>query len=539
VEEHRFLSCKAAEKFRIISGMTGHLKIPCGLALPCFCGSRWRDGFLRAVCQVVLALPLVFSLADSARAADALAAETRDESSTYRLQAIPPDARKGLGSWIWKDKTFDHQACRLWKDFDIPKDAKVVEARMRITVDDGYQMYLDGRELSQGANWRSITEYDLTLLLTPGRHVLAISAFNDYFAAGLLMDFRVVLADGRVVEIKSDESWKVVPEGVRNWEKIKRPQPGWQSATIITPHPLWTHPSWPEDYIRVPRFQPLVIPFWQTGWFYLLLASVSGLVFLACIALLFQVAFQKKEQRLLNQERARIARDIHDDFGTRLTRLVLESEVAQNELPEEAVARHQFSLISDGLREALGAMDEVLWAVNPRHDTVGDFVTYVCEYAQEYLRSADIQCLLEVEPDMPPLEFDLPLRRSLLLAVKEAVNNAAKHSGATCLLLRIQRQDSGLNVIVEDDGKGFDPTNTSGKRNGIGNMIQRMSEVGGRCVVISQPGKGCRVEFSIPLTRQPSRLGWLTRRWRKRLESEGKSVNPPNPETADKQIIEP
>ena len=405
---------------------------------------------------------------------------------------------------------------------------------MRITVDDGYQMYLDGRELSQGANWRSITEYDLTLLMTPGRHVLAISAFNDYFAAGLLMDFRVVLADGRVVDIKSDESWKVVPEGVRNWEKLKQPQSGWQPATIITPHLLWTAGNWPEDYVRVPRFQPLVVPFWQAGWFYLLLSAVFILFFLACIVLFFQVAFHKKEQRLLNQERARIARDIHDDFGTRLTRLVLESEVAQNELPEQARARHQFSRISDGLREALGAMDEVLWAVNPQRDTVRDFVTYICEYAQEYLQSAGIQCLLEVEPDMPPLDFDLPLRRSLLLAVKEAITNAAKHSGATKLLLEIQRQDSGLNVAVADDGKGFDPAKSSGKRNGIGNMIQRMNEVGGRCAVASEPGMGCRVEFSIPLIRQHSRLGWLTRRWRTRLEGENKSANPPSPETADK-----
>ena len=405
---------------------------------------------------------------------------------------------------------------------------------MRITVDDGYQMYLDGRELAQGANWRAITEYNLALLLTPGRHVLAISAFNDFFAAGLLMDFRVVLADGRVVDIKSDESWKIVPEDVRNWEKLKQSQPGWQPATIITPHPLWISGNWPDDYVRVPSFQPLVIPFWQAGWFYLLLAFICGLVFLACIVLFFQVTFHKKEQRLLNQERARIARDIHDDFGTRLTRLVLESEVAQNELPEQAAARHQFSRIGDGLREALGAMDEVLWAVNPQRDTVRDFVTYICEYAQEYLQPADIQCRLEVEPDMPALEFDLPLRRSLLLAVKEAITNAAKHSGATQLLLRIQRQDSGLNVIVEDDGKGFDPAKSSGQRNGIGNMIQRMNEVGGRCAVASKPGKGCRVKFSIPLTRQHSRLGWLTRRWHTRREYEKKSINPPNSESADK-----
>jgi signal transduction histidine kinase len=156
-------------------------------------------------------------------------------------------------------------------------------------------------------------------------------------------------------------------------------------------------------------------------------------------------------------------------------------------------------------------MDEVLWAVNPRRDTVSDFVTFICEHAQNYLQPAGIECVLDVEPDMPPLDFDLPLRRSLLLAVKEAIANVAKHSGATKLLLKIHRQNSGLAVVVQDNGKGFNPAQNRGQRNGIGNMIQRMREVGGRCEVSSAPGKGCSVEFNIPLTRR-QRLGWLSPR---------------------------
>lgn len=460
--------------------------------------------------EVLLSGWLLACAAGSVLAAAAPAEDPAD-ARTYRLAKIPPDAKSGLGSWVWTDKTFDHQACRLWKDFEIPKDAKVVEARMRITVDDGYQIYLDGRELSQGANWRSITEYDLTLLLTPGRHVLAINAFNDFFAAGLLLDFQVVLADGRVVEIKSDESWKVVPEDVRNWEKLKRPQPGWQPATIIKPHPMWTDTRWPEDYIRVPRFQPLVIPFWQTGWFQVALASACGVILSVCIALIFQLTLKSKEQLLLNQERARIARDIHDDFGTRLTRLILEGELAQHELAGDVKAGTRLTRINDGLRDALATMDEVLWAVNPQRDTVRDFVTYICEYAQEYLQPAGIQCLLEVEPDMPPLEFELPLRRSLLLAVKEAVGNVARHSSAEKMVLRIGLKDSSLAVTVEDNGKGFDPDKTSSGRNGLGNMVQRMKEIGGDCRIVSASGAGCRVEFSIPLARRRPQIGWLMR----------------------------
>ncbi|HEX9045688.1 MAG TPA: ATP-binding protein [Verrucomicrobiae bacterium] len=455
-------------------------------------------------------------------------ADTKAESITH-LASVPPDATNGLGVWIWTRNMVDRQTCRLWKDFDIPYHTKVTSARMKMTVDDGYQLFLDGRELGQGANWRGLTEYDLTLLLNPGHHVIAVECFNDLFLAGLILDLSIQLDNGKTLDIKSDESWRVAPLTQKNWEKLKRARPEWPAATdqsTTDRAPYLTRGHWPDDYMQVPRFQPLVLPFWQTGWFHLLFACVSVLVLLVCVLLSLQVALHGKEQRLLNLERARIARDIHDDFGTRLTRLVLESEVAQNELPEHANARQQFARISDGLRQSLEAMDEVLWAVNPRRDTVSDFVTYVCEYAQNFLQSTSIQCLLEVEPDMPPLEFDLPLRRSLFLAVKEAINNAAKHSHASQLLLNIRRADSGLTVVVEDNGRGFDPAQISGKRHGIGNMIQRMEEVEGRCIVVSAPGRGCRLEFSVPLTRQHSRLGWLGRRWRRSRANENKPTPP-------------
>lgn len=485
-------------------------------ASSCVCGGL-KKLFLQDGLRVVLFFVFACVLARPVCAVDTPIAERRDEFSTYRLAKVPADATNGLGSWIWTDKTFDRQTCRLWKEFDIPSGTKVTSARMKLTVDDGYQFFLDGRELGQGANWRGLTEYDLTLLLSPGHHVLAVNCFNDLYLAALIMDLSVGLNNGKTLDIKSDASWRVVPESEKNWEKLKHARSEWPAATVCAESvraPYLTRGHWPDDYMKVPRFQPLVIPFWQTGWFHLLLAAVCGLIFLVCVMLSFQLALQAKEQRLLDLERARIARDIHDDFGTRLTRVVLESEVAQNELAAGAQARARFSRISDELREALETMDEVLWAVNPRRDTVSDFVTYACEYAQAFLQPTGIQCLLEVEPNMPPLEFDLPLRRSLLLAVKEAINNAAKHSGASKLLLKIHRRESSLNVIVEDNGKGFNPAQISSERHGIGNMIQRMTEVGGRCVVVSEPGKGSRVEFSIPLTRQPSRLGWLTRSWR-------------------------
>jgi len=427
------------------------------------------------------------------------------------MEKVPPGATNGLGDWIWDSKTFDRQTCRLWKDLDIPAGAKVTSARMRMTVDNAYQFFLDGRELGQGADWGGLTEYDLTLLLTPGHHVLAVNGFNDFFQAGLIMDLPIEFSDGRKLDIKSDESWRIIPNDELGWEKLTEPRPDWPQAKAITGKNRaseWNDPHWPFDYVSMPRFYPVVFPFWQTGWFHLLLTFVCGLIFLVCIALLMQVALQSKEQRLLNLERARIARDIHDDVGTRLTKLVLQGEVAQSTQPANSEAHQQLDMICEGLRGVLGAMDEVLWAVNPRHDTLENFIAYICDYAQTFLQNTNIQCLLEVESDIPPLNFDLPLRRSLLLAVKEAVNNAAKHSGASQLLLKIHRNGHKLIVIVEDNGRGFDLNQARWNRNGLTNFFQRMSEAGGECQIVTRPGEGCRVEFSIMLTRYPAR-SWL------------------------------
>jgi signal transduction histidine kinase len=154
-------------------------------------------------------------------------------------------------------------------------------------------------------------------------------------------------------------------------------------------------------------------------------------------------------------------------------------------------------------------MGEVVWAVNSQRDTVRDFITYVCKYAQTFLATANIRCRLEVEPETPVLAFDLPVRRNLFLAVKEALNNAARHSGANILLLRIFRSGEKLVVILEDNGRGFEPTQAVG--NGLANMAERLNEIHGACSIVSQPGAGCVVTFTAPLD-NARRQHWRGRR---------------------------
>lgn len=98
------------------------------------------------------------------------------------------DPTWGVGSWIWSPETYDKQTCRFWRAFEIPPGATVTRAQLHIGVDNGYRVILNGRELGTGSDWRSITEYEIGLLLEPGRHVLAVEGFNDNREAGMLSD---------------------------------------------------------------------------------------------------------------------------------------------------------------------------------------------------------------------------------------------------------------------------------------------------------------------------------------------------------------
>lgn len=435
--------------------------------------------------------------------------------STNDFSDLVLDPKYNLGWWIWTDKMLDQQTCRFFRSFEIPRSSIVEQATLRMTADNSYRLFLDGREIGKGGEWRSLNEYDVSELLGPGIHVLTAEAFSDYGPAGIIFGLRARMADGRLVEVGSDAACRIIPNEVKNWEHRRQAEDGWLPATVIS---RAGHGHWGQIYGRIlqgPPVHRIVLRFWQTAWFQIMLLSICGIAVLVSVYLMSQLAMQSKAQRFLQRERARIARDIHDDVGARLTQLVLLGERAQSELHPDVKARGQFDQMCESARAILSAIDEVVWTVNSRRDTVQDFETYVCNYAEAFLRSTAIRCRLDVDTEIPAGAFDLAIRRNLFLAIKEALNNAAKYSGATELFLRIHPQGQEILVVVEDNGNGFDPVQVNRQRNGLVNMAQRIAEVGGTCHVISQPGKGCRVEFVTPLVHSHgSRSRW----WKWRLK---------------------
>ena len=426
-----------------------------------------------------------------------------DDSGGKKVALVAADSddshTNGLGSWIWTARTSDRQTCQLWRSFEVPQSASVTHAQLRMTVDNEYTLFLDGRELGRGAEWRELFDYNVTPLMSPGRHTLAVRAYNSSSYAGMILGLRIDLSDGRAVEVKSDQDWRIVPEGAKHWERAAKPHDTWPRATIVAG--LGADPWWktPVNVNAMPTLQPIRLFFWQTGWFQVALLSVCGLVILFSFWLMAQLALHKKERLLLQRERARIARDIHDDLGSRMTQLVLHGEVAKSELPSESNTRWQLDRICQEAREVLSTLDEILWAVNPRRDTLNDFSSYVCAYAEDYLKPTSVQCLFDVDLEVSAIVLALPVRRALLMAIKETLNNAVKYSGASELLLQIKCHGKRLALVVQDNGKGFDPAMVKAGRNGLTNMAQRMSELGGTCLVRSEPGKGCRIEFGLVL----------------------------------------
>lgn len=433
------------------------------------------------------------------------AGEAKGSASEREASNSPTN---GLGFWIWASESHDRQTCQLWKAFDIPPGSVVTRARLRMTVDNEFRLLLDGRDLGRGAEWRNLYEFDLTRLLPPGRHVLAVDAFNSGSFAGMILGLHIDLEDGSGMDIRSDQSWRIVPNGVKGWAKKTKAQPTWPTATIaaVLGEDRWAMMPQQVEVIPALDLDAIRLRFWQTGWFQIILLSVCGLVIAISLRLMAQLTLHRKERWLLERERARIARDIHDDIGSRMTQLVLHGEVAQSELPKDSEVRMQLDRMCEDARQVLYSMDEILWSVNPRRDTLRDFVSFVCSYTQEYLKSTSIKCLLQVESEMSAEVLDMPIRRSLLMVVKETLNNAVKHSGATELLLQIERQGQFLVVVVQDNGRGFEAAAAKPERNGMSNITARLQELGGSCQISSQPGKGCRIELKVPLDH--SRKPW-------------------------------
>ncbi len=252
-----------------------------------------------------------------------------------------------------------------------------------------------------------------------------------------------------------------------------------------------------------------ILPFfWQTGWFRatevaaILAIVIATVYFIATEKLQRQLAGQRQQQAL-EKERARIARDIHDQVGASLTQLALLGEMVESDKdsPEEAEAHAR--QISQTARETTRALDEIVWTVNPSNDSLDGVVNYICKHAQDYLSVAGLRYRLDVPAQLPAAAISPETRHNVFLASKEAVTNIVKHARASEAWIHLRLGPQSFTLEIEDNGRG--PVGLKEKaaesRNGMRNMRKRMEDVGGEFSIGPGPRGGTLVRLTVPLAK--------------------------------------
>jgi signal transduction histidine kinase len=212
-----------------------------------------------------------------------------------------------------------------------------------------------------------------------------------------------------------------------------------------------------------------------------------------------------ERERALETERSRIARDLHDDLGSSLTEISVLASKGQRPgtLDELAVL---FRAIAAKARGLVTALDVIVWAVDPKDNSLESVADYLGDFAGEYLAHSGITCRFDIPVALPPIVLEGRLRHGLLLAVKETLNNVERHAQATEVEFRMAVTDDQLKIVISDNGKGFD-AQTKHRGNGLKNLPLRLTKLGGRYQIESSPGNGARVTIGLrllPTTTKPA-----------------------------------
>ena len=251
-------------------------------------------------------------------------------------------------------------------------------------------------------------------------------------------------------------------------------------------------------------------PFWRHWWF---LSAAALAVLGSIIAVVHYLSTQRlhrqlerlRQQEALEKERARIARDIHDQLGASLTQVALLGEFVESDKDSPAEVEAHARQISQTARDTTRVLDEIVWTVNPSNDTLDGLITYICKYAQEYLAVAGVRYRLDV-PDHLPVAPILPeLRHNVFLASKEAVTNVVRHAKATAVWIRLRLEPSAFILEIEDNGRGLDGLDAKAaeSRNGLQNMRKRMEDSGGGFTIGPGSQGGTLVRLTAPLGNRP------------------------------------
>jgi signal transduction histidine kinase len=206
-----------------------------------------------------------------------------------------------------------------------------------------------------------------------------------------------------------------------------------------------------------------------------------------------------EQRRVMEQERTRVAQDLHDELGAGLTEMGLLGDLVKNPAVPPPEKQQYLGQMTDTARTLVASLDEIVWAVNPRYDSVASLASYYTLFAQRFLDLAGVACRPHMPASFPEYPLDSKGRHGLFLAFKEALNNVVRHSGATEVSLKIEVGQGELIISVADNGHGFDSAAEAAGGEGLQGMRRRLDLLGGGCAIRSWPGSGTEVELRLPV----------------------------------------
>ena len=249
----------------------------------------------------------------------------------------------------------------------------------------------------------------------------------------------------------------------------------------------------------------VLLPASRQLWFWLLIALVVASLAFAASRYFTNLDLQR--QLVLDHERARIARDMHDEVGSQLARLSMLGELLVSVPEGNPLLRLRAQAMTRGVRQAAGDLENIIWAVNPKNDTLDQLAYRIYQYVEEFFADTPVHCRFAPMPALPANAMTADARAAVFSSVKEALANVLQHASATSLDISMRAELDTFQVRISDNGCGFNPTRpaSSPGGNGLINMRERLAKIGGSCQISSTPGQGTCVTLRWPLDK-PQRM---------------------------------
>ena len=206
-----------------------------------------------------------------------------------------------------------------------------------------------------------------------------------------------------------------------------------------------------------------------------------------------------ERQTLIEKERLRISKDMHDEVGSSLTKIAVLGELVQREINNKDKIEPSIKKITSISREVIDNISEIIWAINPKNDKLENLASYLHEYVSDFLEGTGISASFESIENFPSIELSAELRRNIFLVMKEIVNNAVKHSHASNFNLKLDFCDGKFLLSLSDNGTGFSSEQKSKFGNGLTNMKKRIEDIGGIISIESSASTGTMIQIEVAI----------------------------------------